>query len=41
MKLIKWNATNDLGYQVSTGVYLFDIQIDNNYRQTRKIMFLK
>ncbi|RKX26129.1 MAG: hypothetical protein DRP47_08700 [Candidatus Zixiibacteriota bacterium] len=35
-----WDASNDRGRQVATGIYLYKLQIDNN-RQTKKMLFLK
>lgn len=37
---ITWDATNDLGSQVSAGVYLYQIQT-NEFVQTKKMILLK
>lgn len=39
-KSIYWDATNDYGQKVSTGVYIYTIQADNYFR-SRKMLFLK
>jgi len=39
-KSIQWNATNNTGQSVSTGVYLFKIQA-GNFIQTKKMVLLK
>ena len=39
-KLIKWNATNNQGQQVSAGVYIYSIEA-GNFRQTKKMILLK
>jgi flagellar hook assembly protein FlgD len=35
-----WDATNDLGQPVSTGVYLYKIQA-GDFRQVKKMVLLK
>ena len=39
-KSIQWNATNNQGQPVSTGVYLYSIKA-GEFRQTKKMIFLK
>ena len=39
-KSIKWNATNNQGEPVSTGVYLYKIQT-GNFVDTKKMILLK
>ena len=36
---IIWDATNDYGYPVSAGVYLYQIET-NQYTQTKKVILL-
>ena len=37
---LRWNATNDLGEKVSTGVYLYQLQT-KDFMKTRKMIFMK
>ena len=37
---IHWNATNNQGKSVSSGVYLYRIEI-GDFRQTKKMIFFK
>ncbi len=37
---ITWNATNDYGYPVSAGVYLYQLRV-NNFTETKKMVLLK
>ena len=37
---IQWNATNNLGEPVSTGMYIYMIQV-GEFRQTKKMVLLK
>ena len=37
---ITWDATNDLGYQVGAGVYLYQLQT-KDFVKTRKMVLLK
>ena len=37
---LKWNATNDLGEKVGTGVYLYQLQT-RDFMKTRKMIFMK
>ena len=37
---LKWNATNDLGEKVGTGVYLYQLQT-KDFMKTRKMIFMK
>jgi len=37
---IKWNATNDLGAQVSAGIYLYQLQTEG-FIKTKKMILLK
>jgi flagellar hook assembly protein FlgD len=39
-KSIQWNATNNQGMSVSSGVYLYKIQA-GNFTQTKKLILLK
>ena len=39
-KTIQWNATNNIGQQVSAGLYLYTIQA-GKFRQTKKMVLLK
>ena len=39
-KFIHWDATNNQGKPVSSGVYLYRIKIDN-FMQTKKMIFIK
>mgnify|MGYP002822589393 CR=1 FL=1 len=39
-KSVQWDATNNRGYPVSAGVYLYNIEA-GNFRQTKKMIFLK
>jgi len=39
-KKVKWDATNNQGDKVSTGVYLYTIEADK-FRQTKKMVLLK
>ena len=39
-KSIQWNATNDAGAPVSTGLYFYIIQA-GNFNQTKKMILLK
>ena len=39
-KLLQWNAANDGGSPVSTGLYLYMIQA-GDFRQTKKMILLK
>jgi hypothetical protein len=39
-KSIRWNATNDKGFPVSAGLYLYTIEA-GQYRQTKKMVLLK
>ena len=39
-KSIQWNATNNQGQPVSTGVYLYSIEV-GDFRQTKKMILLK
>ena len=40
LKLIQWNATNDLGHPVSAGPYLYTIT-SGYFKQTKKMVLLK
>ena len=37
---LRWNATNDLGEKVGTGVYLYQLQT-KDFMKTRKMIFMK
>ena len=37
---LKWNATNDFGEKVGTGVYLYQLQT-KDFMKTRKMIFMK
>jgi flagellar hook assembly protein FlgD len=37
---IQWNATNDAGFPVSAGLYMYAIQA-GDFRQTKKMVLLK
>ncbi|MBU8935029.1 MAG: T9SS type A sorting domain-containing protein [candidate division Zixibacteria bacterium] len=37
---VVWDASNDRGRQVATGIYLYKLQVEND-RQTKKMLFLK
>jgi flagellar hook assembly protein FlgD len=39
-KSIQWNATNDVGQTVSTGLYIYTIH-SRDFRQTKKMILLK
>ena len=39
-KSIQWNASNNYGQKVETGVYFYKVQT-NDYQQVKKIIFLK
>jgi flagellar hook assembly protein FlgD len=39
-KTIRWNATNNAGFPVSSGLYLYRIQA-GEFVQTKKMVFLK
>ncbi|MBN2010054.1 T9SS type A sorting domain-containing protein [candidate division KSB1 bacterium] len=38
---VNWDGMNDRGSRVSTGMYLYRIQVDNKFVQTKKMMLLK
>ena len=39
-KFIYWDATNNQGKPVSSGVYLYRIEV-GNFMQTKKMIFIK
>jgi hypothetical protein len=39
-KVVQWNGTNDVGIEVSSGIYFYQIQV-NGYSEMKKMMFLK
>ena len=39
-KSIQWNASNNYGQKVETGIYFYKVQT-NDYQQVMKIIFLK
>ena len=39
-KSIQWNALNDLGERVGSGMYFYKIEA-SNFRKTKKMMLLK
>ena len=39
-KSIQWNATNDFGEPVSTGLYLYTVQA-GEFKQTKKMVLLR
>ena len=38
--MIRWDAKNDMGEGVATGMYIYTIQA-GDYRSTKKMVFLK
>jgi flagellar hook assembly protein FlgD len=39
-KSVIWNATNDVGAPISSGLYLYTIQV-GDFSQTKKMVLLK
>lgn len=39
--LATWNGQNDAGLLVSSGVYVYKLEVKDNFVQTRKMLFLK
>ena len=39
-KSVQWNATNNIGQPVSTGIYLYTIEA-GKFRQTKKMVLMK
>ena len=40
IKSVQWNATNNLGQEISAGVYLYRIEF-GNFSETKKMIFIK
>ena len=38
---ILWNATDERGHLVSSGVYIYKIELNHQLIQTNKVIFLK
>ena len=39
--IVKWDDTNDLGIQITSGTYLYRIVTDKDFMKLHKMMFLK
>ena len=38
---IAWNATNDAGFKVSSGMYFYQMKVDGKPLETRKMVLMK
>ena len=38
---VEWDATNDSGHSLSSGMYLYRLQVDGEFREVKKMLLLK